>query len=64
MEKSNANIYGSQSGHASTRKILRDVWNSKNVAGLKLPPEMGPPIIIAIIKAAPIAKASPVAMIT
>ena len=33
MEKSNANIYGSQSGHASTRKILRDVWNSKNVVG-------------------------------
>jgi hypothetical protein len=33
MEKSNADIYGSQSGRASTRKILRDVWNSKNVVG-------------------------------
>jgi hypothetical protein len=33
MEKSNADIYGSQSSRASTRKILRDVWNSKNVVG-------------------------------
>lgn len=33
MEKSNADIYGSHSSRASTRKILRDVWNSKNVVG-------------------------------
>lgn len=33
-------------------------------AGLKLPPDIGPPIITAIAKAAPIAKALPVVIIT
>ena len=34
------------------------------VAGLKYPPEMDPPTMIAMAKAAPIAMALPVAMIT
>lgn len=33
MDKSNAEIFGSQSARATTKKILRDVWNSKNIVG-------------------------------